>query len=107
MKPRHILNMYPKLTTNKFLKRHNNVAAILLKNACVHYWIKTSKTPWNHHPEPVAENKVSWDFEIQTDKVIPARIPDIVVADKTKHTTTIIDVAVPLDWNVKEKKMRH
>ena len=40
---------------------------------------------------------------MRKDKVIPARRPDIVVIDKTKRTTTIIDVAVPLDWKVKDK----
>ena len=34
---------------------------------------------------------------------MPARILDIVVIDKTKRTTTIIDVAVPLDWKGKDK----
>ena len=43
------------------------------------------------------EAKLLWDFEIQTYKVMHARILDIVVVDKTKCTTTIIDVAVPLD----------
>ena len=63
--------------------------------------------PWKHQPDPVTENKgekVLWDFEIRTDKVIPARRPDIVVIDKTKRTTIIIDVAVSLDRKVKDKE---
>ena len=53
----HILNMCKKLTTNNYLKRHNNVAAIIHRNICQHYVIQACKTPWKHHPEPVAENK--------------------------------------------------
>ena len=45
-----------------------------------------------------------WDFELRTDKVVPARRPDIVVIDKTKGTATIIDVAEPLDWKVRHKE---
>ena len=97
----------PKMSTNNYLKRHYNVAAIVHRNICQHYGVKSSKTPWKCHQLPVAENKevkVSWDFEIQTDKVIPAQRPDIVVIDKAKCTTTIIDIAVPLDWKVKDKE---
>ena len=65
----HILNMCPKLTTINYMKRHINVAAILRRNICQHYWIKTSKTQCKHVPEPALENKevvVLWDFEKQT-----------------------------------------
>ena len=41
---------------------------------------------------------------MRKDKVIPARRPGIVLIDKTKGTTTIIAVAVCLDWNVKDKE---
>ena len=69
--------------------------------------MKRSKTPSKHHPEAVTENKeakVLCDFEIEADKLIPTRRPDIVVIDKTKRTTTIMDVAVTLDWKVKDKE---
>ena len=54
-------------------------------------------------PRPVAEKKevkVLWDFELRTDKVMPARRPCIVVVNKTEHA----DVAAPLDWRVKDKE---
>ena len=76
-------------------------------NKCQHYGIKTSKTQWKHHPDPVTENKeakVLWDFEIRRDKVIPTRRPCIVVVDETKRATTIIDIAELLDWKVKDKE---
>ena len=100
----HILNMCQNLTTSNYLKRHNNVVAILHRNICQHYRIKTL---WNHHPESIRENKevkVLWDFEVRADKIIPAQRRDVVAIDKTKRTTTAIDVAVPLDWKVKDKE---
>ena len=44
---------------------------------------------------------MSWHFEIHADKVMPSQRPDVVIIDKAKRTTTIIDVAVLLDWKVK------
>jgi hypothetical protein len=45
-----------------------------------------------------------WDFNIHTDRVIDARRPDIVVVDKLNSQTTIIDIAVPRNYRVKEKE---
>ena len=62
--------------------------------------------PLRHHPDPVTENKeveVSPVLEIQTFKAIAARTPDVLGIYKAKRTTSIIDVAVILDRNVKDK----
>ena len=59
-------------------------------------------------PDPVIENenvKVLWDFDIQTDKPIAARRPDIVVHNKQSGETHLIDIAVPGDHNVKDKEV--
>ena len=45
-----------------------------------------------------------WDFSIQTDHVIEARRPDLVVVDKEKRTCKIVDFAVPGDSRIKEKE---
>ena len=40
-----------------------------------------------HNPESILENethKILWDFEIQTDHLIPARRPDLVIVNKKK-----------------------
>jgi len=44
-------------------------------------------------------------MEIRTDRHITARRPDIVVVEKRSRKATIIDVAVPLDCNVKMKQL--
>lgn len=51
------------------------------------------------------EMELLCDFEIRTDWLIPARIPDIVVLNKSTGATTILDVAVPSDRNIKPKQM--
>ena len=53
---------------------------------------------YEDEPESVLENedyKILWDFSIQTDHVIEARRPDLVVVDKKERSCKIIDFAVP------------
>ena len=63
---------------------------------------------YEHQPESVVENencKILWDFNIQTDHVIEARHPDMIVVDKVKKTCTIIDYAIHYDSRVNNKEM--
>ena len=58
-------------------------------------------------PTPVLENathKILWDFNIQTDHLIPARRLDLIIINKKKRTCTIFDVAVPADHRIKLKE---
>ena len=52
-----------------------------------------------HIPAPVLENdthKILWDFNIQTDHLIPARRPDLmIINNKKKRICKIVDFAVP------------
>ena len=45
-----------------------------------------------------------WDFSIQTDHVIEARRPDLVVVDKKERSCKIIDFAVTGDSRIEEKE---
>ena len=63
---------------------------------------------WWELPEKVIEKdraKVLWDFYIRTDKQVIANKPDIVVVDKNTEYTTIIDIAIPNDWNITIKEL--
>ena len=60
-----------------------------------------------HNPAPVLENdshKLLWDFNIQTDHVIPARRPDLMIINKRKRICKIIDFAVPADHKINLKE---
>ena len=53
-----------------------------------------------HSPAPVLENdthKHLWDFNIQTDQLIPVRIPDLIIINKKEENLKIVDFAVPAD----------
>ena len=62
-----------------------------------------------HNPAPVLENathKILWDFNIQTDHLISARRPDLIIINnnKKKRTYKIVDFAVPADHRIKLKE---
>ena len=70
-----------------------------------------------HNPAPVLENdshKLLWDFNIQTDHLIPARRPDLIIINKKKkkkkkRICKIVDFAVPADHriNLKESEKKY
>ena len=67
-----------------------------------------------HNQDSVQENethKLFWDFKIQTDHLISARRPDIVMINKNSRTCRIVDFAVSADHKTKlkesEKKYRY
>ena len=61
-----------------------------------------------HNPTPVQENdshKLLWDFNIQTDHLIPTRRPDfIIINKKKKRICKIVDFAVPADHRINLKE---
>ena len=64
---------------------------------------------YEHELESVVENKnlkILWDFTIQCDHMIEPRRPGIVVIDKVKKETMIIDVAIPVDTRVSDKNKK-
>ena len=60
-----------------------------------------------HNPAPVLENdshKLLWDFNIQTDHLIPARRPDLIIINKKIGICKIVDFAVPADHGINLKE---
>ena len=63
---------------------------------------------WHEHePESVLENEdytILWYFSIQTDHVIEAPRPGLVVVDKKERICKATDIAVPGDSRIEEKE---
>ena len=61
-----------------------------------------------HNSAPVLENdthKLLWDFHIQTDHLISARKPDLIIINKKKtKICKIVDFTVPADHRIKLKE---
>ena len=49
--------------------------------------------------------KVLWDFNVQCDRVVEAGRLDIIFVDKQAKEAKIIDIAIPGDAQVKDKKL--
>ena len=61
-----------------------------------------------HNPAPVQENntyKLVWDFDIQTDYLISAQRPDLIIINKKKEKICkIVDFAFPAHHRIKLKE---
>ena len=60
-----------------------------------------------HNPAPVLEDdshKLLWDFNLQTDHLIPASRPDLIIINKRKRISKIVDFAVPADHRINLKE---
>ena len=60
-----------------------------------------------HNPASFLENethKFQWDFDIQTDHLISARRPDLIIINQKKRICKIVDFAVPADHRIKLKE---
>ena len=62
---------------------------------------------WDEHISGVVKNddvKILWDVMIQCDREIKAKKPHIVVVNKNERVCATIDIAIPGDVRVCEKK---
>ena len=105
----HIISGCTVLAKTEYIKRHNNVAKeVYIKIAEELTLLKKNENQWyKFEPKPVIENngyKLLWDFPIQTDKELRHNRPDIIVIDKLNKNVQIIDIAIPSDYNVVEKR---
>ena len=62
-----------------------------------------------HNLAPALENdtrKLLWDFDLQTDRLISARRPDLIIIKKKKKKKIckIVDFALPADHRIKLKE---
>ena len=58
---------------------------------------------------PVLEydtHKLQWDFNIQTDHLIPARRPDLIIINIKRKICKIVDFAVPADHRINLKECK-
>ena len=104
----HVITSCEVFAPTKYLERHDNVCKYIHQLLLNEYGITNQKTPWyNHQPKAVEENervKILWNFRIQTDHTIRNIKPDIVVIKKAQKEANIIDVAIPNDYNICQKR---
>ena len=103
----HIVSGCGKLAQNEYKRRHDNLGKIVHWKLARKCNFEAGDKWYEHEPESVLENedyKILWDFSIQTDHVIEARRPDLVVVDKKERSCKIIDFPVGLRRRRKTKE---
>ena len=103
----HVISECPKLAQREYKRRHDKVAKIVHWKLCGKYNLEREQKWYEHEPEGVTENdevKILWDINIQCDRVIGRRRPDIVVIEKEGNICKIVDIAIPGDCRIAEKE---
>ena len=96
----HVVSRCSKLAQKEYKRMHDNLGKIVHWKLARKCNFEAGVKWYEHEPESVLESedcKILWDFSIQTNHVIEARRPDLVVVDKKRRTCEIIDFAVPED----------
>ena len=100
-------NVPKKKLQKEYKRRHDNLGKIVHWKLARKCNFEAGDKWYEHEPESVLENedyKILWDFSIQTNHVIEAPRPDLVVVDKKERSCKIIDFAVPGDSRIEEKE---
>ena len=104
----HIVSECNMLAQREYKRRHDCVGRKIHWELCRKYRLAASERWYEHQPETFTENdscKLLWDFSIQTDHVIQARRPDVILIDKGKKECKIIDIAIPYDSRANATEM--
>ena len=107
----HIISECSKLALKEYKARHDWVGKVIHWEMCKKFQFDHTNRWYMHNPAPILENdshKLLWDVNIQTDHLIPARRPDliIIIKKKKKRTCKIVDFAVPADHRIKLKEYK-
>ena len=84
----HIISECSKLAQKGYKARHDWVDKVIHIEMCKEFKFDHTNKWYMHNPAPVLENdthKLLWDVNIQTDHLIPARRPDLVITKKKEN----------------------
>ena len=103
----HIISSCKMLAQNEYKCRHDKICSNVHWNLCKKFGFDVSDKWYQHRIDKVLESekvKILWDFDMQTDRVIEHRRPDILLINKETNECFIIDIAVPADYNIDKKE---
>ena len=89
---------------------HDWVGKVVHWEMCKKFKFDHTNKWYMHNPAPVLENdthKVLWDFNIQTDHLIPARRPDLIIINKKKRICKIVPADHKINLKECEKKDKY
>ena len=84
----HIISECSKLAQREYKARHDWVGKEIHWEMCKKFKFGHTNKWYMHNRAPVLENashKLLWDFNIQTDRLIPARRPNLIIINKKRE----------------------
>ena len=84
----HMISKCSKLAQKENKTRHDWVGKVIYWELCKKFIFNYTRKWYMHNPESVLENethKILWYFEIQTNNLILARWPDLVIVNKKEN----------------------
>ena len=76
------------ISTEKYKSRHDWVGKVIHREMCKEFKFDHTNKWYMHNPTSVLENdthKLLWDIDVQTDHLISARKPDLIIINKKKE----------------------
>ena len=106
-----IISECSKLAQKEYKARHDWVGKVIHWEMCRKFQFDHTNKWYMNNLAPVLQNdslKLVWNFNIQTDHLIPARRPDLIIINKRKRICKIVDFAIPADdrINLKENEKK-
>ena len=83
----HIICECSKLAQKEYKARHDWVRKVIHWEMCKKFNFDHANKCYMHNPAPVLENdthKLLWDFDIQTDHLISAKRPDLIIINEKR-----------------------
>ena len=110
----HTISECSKWAQKEYKARHDWVGKVIHCEKCRKFQFDHTNKWYMHNPAPVLENdshKLLWDISIQTDHLIPARRPHLIIITKKKkrkkkekRISKIVNFAVPADHRINLKE---
>ena len=100
----HIISECSKLAQKEYKARHDWVSKVTHWKMCRKFQFDHTNKWYMHNPAPVLENDSHKLFHIQTDPLIPARRPDLIIINKKTRICKIVDFTVPADHRINLKE---
>ena len=103
----HVISQCSKLAQKEYKTRHGYVGEVIHWEMCKKFKFDHTNKWYMHNPATVLENdtyKLLWDFDSQTDHLISAWRPDLIIINKKERICKIVDFVVPADYRIKLKE---
>ena len=94
----HIISECNKLAQKEYKTRHDWVGKVIHCEMCKNFKFDYTNKWYMHNPAPVLENntdKLLWDIDIQTDHLISARRPDLIIINNKKREIAKLSTLLP------------